>query len=139
MVRAISAARLLSCMAVALAQHVEPMLRPHIPRIWDEKTIKEPESPVIVRRCLPTAVSVEYGSNDFIPLFATRYLVALQRQLESHSEVTGIRNAIPPGVPGGSRSSRFFQLAVPDLHGVRYRRYHDKALLDNTVEGVTTC
>jgi hypothetical protein len=69
---------------------------------------------------------------DFLSLFTVPWLPERTREFESYSldEIAGIWDAIPLGVLARNRSSPFFPPAVPDLHGVRDRRYLDKSGLN---------
>lgn len=72
---------------------------------------------------------VERSRHFFMALFAVPWMPDRQRQFGSYSaeELTAIYNAIPPGVLARTWSSAHFPPAVPDLHGIRDRRYLDKS------------
>lgn len=81
---------------------------------------------------LDRRLGLQQARQNFLSLFATPWLSVRQREFESYSleEILGISNAIPPGVLARNRSSPFFPPAVPDLYGVRDRRYLDKSGLN---------
>ena len=72
---------------------------------------------------------VERSRHFFMALFAVPWMPDRQRQFESYSadDLTAIYDAIPAGVLARTWSSAHFPPAVPDLHGVRDRRYLDKS------------
>ncbi len=63
-----------------------------------------------------------------LSLFTVQWLPAMQRRLEEMSaeEISAAHDAIPPGVFARNRSSPFYPPAVPDLIGVRDRKYLDR-------------
>jgi hypothetical protein len=77
---------------------------------------------------------------DFLRLFSIPWMPDRQKQFASYSaeEIASIYEAIPAGVLGRNRSSALCPPAVPDLHGVRHRRYLDKTGLNrhNDIAGV---
>jgi hypothetical protein len=75
---------------------------------------------------------LEEARRNFLSLFAIPWMEGRQRQYESYSreEIASIYETIPSGVLGRNRSSALAPPAVPDLHGVRHRRYLDKAGLN---------
>jgi hypothetical protein len=79
-----------------------------------------------------TAQSLAEARRNFLALFAIPWLPARQKQFESYSlkEMVEIYDSIPGGVLGRNRTSPFFPTAVPDLRGVRDRRYLDKSGLN---------
>ena len=66
--------------------------------------------------------------NTALSLFTVQWVPAMQRRLEEMSaeEISSAHDAIPPGVFARNRSSPFYPPAVPDLIGVRDRKYLDK-------------
>jgi hypothetical protein len=72
---------------------------------------------------------VERSRHFFLALFSVPWLPERQRQFASYTaeELTAIYEAIQPGVLARTWSSAHSPPAVPDLHGVRERRYFDKS------------
>jgi hypothetical protein len=72
---------------------------------------------------------VDKSRHFFLALFSVPWMPERQRQFESYSadELTAIYDAIPPGVLARTWSSAHSPPAVPDLRGVRNRRYFDKS------------
>jgi hypothetical protein len=77
-------------------------------------------------------LGLQPARRDFLSLFAIPWLSERQRQFESYSleEITAVYDSIPHGVLARNRSSPLAPTAVPDLHGVRERRYLDKSGLN---------
>jgi hypothetical protein len=77
-------------------------------------------------------LGLQEARRDFLALFSTPWLRERQRQMEAYSlgALTGIWDSIPAGVLARNRSSPFFPSSIPDLHGVRERRYLDKSGLN---------
>lgn len=75
---------------------------------------------------------LQEARRNFVSLFAIPWMHDRQRQYESYSteEIASIYEAIPAGVLGRNRSSALSPPAVPDLHGIRHRRYLDKSGLN---------
>jgi hypothetical protein len=73
-------------------------------------------------------VSAAEVRSTALSLFTVQWVPAMQRRLEGMSaeEISATHDAIPPGVFARNRSSPFYPPAVPDLIGVRDRRYLDK-------------
>jgi mono/diheme cytochrome c family protein len=69
------------------------------------------------------------GRRIFLQLYTIPWIPERQKQFESYSaeEIVAILEAVPAGVLGRNRSSAHTPPAVPDLYGVRYRRYLDKS------------
>ncbi len=67
--------------------------------------------------------------NDELGLFAVQWVPAMKARLEGISieDFNAAHDAIPPGVFARNRSSPFYPPAVPDLIGVRDRKYLDRA------------
>jgi hypothetical protein len=65
---------------------------------------------------------------DELGLFTVQWAPAMQARLESMSmeDYIAAHEAIPPGVFARTRSSPFYPPAVPDLIGVRDRKYLDR-------------
>jgi hypothetical protein len=81
---------------------------------------------------LARRLGLQQARRDFLGLFAIPWVFDRQRQFASYSlaDITAVYNSIPHGVMARNRSSPLFPPAVPDLHGVRERRYLDKSGLN---------
>src|SRR3954447_9098218 len=66
--------------------------------------------------------------NNWLGLFTVQWVPEMQRRLEQSSveEILAAHEAIPPGVFARNRSNPFYPPAVPDLIGVKDRRYLDR-------------
>jgi hypothetical protein len=66
---------------------------------------------------------------DQLSLFTVQWLPSMQTRLEGMSieDFNAAHDAIPPGVFARNRSSPFYPPAVPDLIGVRDRKYLDRS------------
>jgi hypothetical protein len=66
--------------------------------------------------------------HTWLGLFSVQWNPDMQRRLEQNSveEILAAHEAIPPGVFARNRSSPFYPPAVPDLIGVKNRRYLDR-------------
>ena len=67
--------------------------------------------------------------NLFLLLFTAQWVPGRQERIAQMSvaELAAARWAIPPGVLARNRSSVFHPIAIPDLFGVRQRKYLDKS------------
>jgi hypothetical protein len=76
--------------------------------------------------------SLSEARRNFLSLFAIPWIPERHKQFASYSaeEIASIYESIPLGVLGRNRSSALSPPAVPDLHGVRHRRYLDKSGLN---------
>jgi hypothetical protein len=66
--------------------------------------------------------------NNWLGLFTVQWVPNMQHRLEQSSveEILAAHEEIPPGVFARNRSSPFYPPAVPDLIGVKDRRYLDR-------------
>ena len=76
------------------------------------------------RKRTPTAVA----RRNFLSLFTVPWLPTMQKALEALplEEISAVHDSIPAGVFARSRSSPYYPPGVPDLIGVKDRRYFDR-------------
>ncbi len=74
-------------------------------------------------------VGAEEVRSTMLGLFTIQWFPEMQRRLEAMTaeEINAAHDAIPPGVFARNRSNLFYPPAVPDLIGVKDRKYLDKA------------
>jgi hypothetical protein len=67
--------------------------------------------------------------STFLSLFTVQWQPTVQKRLEEMSaeEINSVHAAIPPGVFARNRSSPFYPPAIPDLIGVKDRKYLDRS------------